>query len=422
MTPKQILDSFSETLIHDDRILSASERVLIANLVHHAKAASGNDVQLQEIVRKVIATAIGETVAQRAFGILGGSIVERIIESGSLAESGAKGTSETLSGLPGSTARTAWMMPTPPSPSPGPQTPSTPPRPPSPGPQTPSIAMEESVTDNESFPGMVGSGARIARMMPTPPAPSPGPQTPSMPPREAPLQIPKVPPSGPQTPSIALRDTQTSDSQAATAVLPEKLPAQCVVLDEFLAPQELAELTQFALDHEADFETSEVISPTADHGMVNYDCRRSRVLMRLGKHQDLLLDRIKSVLPQVLDKLGMEEFSIRDVEAQITASNDGDFFHFHNDNGNAPVASRHLTFVYFFHREPKQFDGGELRIHDALLDSGEYVSEGSYQKIVPQQNQIVFFPCELMHEITTVNCPSRLFADSRFTLNGWLRH
>ena len=47
---------------------------------------------------------------------------------------------------------------------------------------------------------------------------------------------------------------------------------------------------------------------------------------------------------------------------------------------------------------------GELRIHDAHWKDGEYVSEGSYQTIVPQQNQIVFFPCELMHEITPVKC------------------
>jgi Rps23 Pro-64 3,4-dihydroxylase Tpa1-like proline 4-hydroxylase len=143
--------------------------------------------------------------------------------------------------------------------------------------------------------------------------------------------------------------------------------------------------------------------------------------MDLAHHQDLILARIKAVLPQVLEKLGMEEFSIARVEAQVTASNDGDFFHFHSDNGSNPVASRHLTFVYFFHREPRQFEGGELRIHDARLEEGSYVSEGSYQTIVPQQNQIVFFPCELMHEITPVNCASQLFADSRFTLNGWLR-
>ena len=34
-----------------------------------------------------------------------------------------------------------------------------------------------------------------------------------------------------------------------------------MVLDEFLAPQELEELTRFTLEHEADFNVSEVVSP-----------------------------------------------------------------------------------------------------------------------------------------------------------------
>ena len=65
MKPKQILDSFSETLIRDERILSAQERALIAGLLHHAKSASGANPETQEAVRSVIASAIGETVAQR---------------------------------------------------------------------------------------------------------------------------------------------------------------------------------------------------------------------------------------------------------------------------------------------------------------------------------------------------------------------
>jgi Rps23 Pro-64 3,4-dihydroxylase Tpa1-like proline 4-hydroxylase len=36
------------------------------------------------------------------------------------------------------------------------------------------------------------------------------------------------------------------------------------------------------------------------------------------------------------------------------------------------------------------------------------------------QNQIVFFPSETLHEVLPVECPSGEFADSRFTVNGWL--
>jgi len=177
---------------------------------------------------------------------------------------------------------------------------------------------------------------------------------------------------------------------------------------------------RFTLEHETDFRASEVVSPTAEGGVINYEHRRSHVLMDLAQYQDLMVERIRTVLPQVLQKLGMEQIPMAGVEAQITASNDGDFFHFHSDNGSDKVAHRYLTFVYFFQREPRQFDGGELRIHDSRLAGDNYISEGSYQTIAPHQNQIVFFPCELMHEVTPVKCPSRLFADSRFTLNGWL--
>ncbi len=268
---------------------------------------------------------------------------------------------------------------------------------------------------------------------PQPPSHGPGPGV------KAPHKEPHPPgspmppmrtPGEPQPPSVGpgphgVRTTVVAEASTAVAERSSVLPAQCVVLDEFLALQELEELTRFTLEHEADFSASDVVSPGTDGGIVggivNYEHRRSRVLMDLGQHQDAMLERIKAALPQVLNRLGMEEFPIAGVEAQVTASNDGDFFHFHSDNGSDRVASRHLTFVYFFHREPRQFEGGELRIHDARLEEGVYVSEGTYQTITPQQNQIVFFPCELLHEITPVNCASQRFADSRFTLNGWLR-
>ena len=388
MTPKQILDSFSETLMRDERILSPQERALIANLLQHAKTAAGTDPETHEAVRTVIASAIGETVAQRAFSVLGGSIVERIIESSSLP------AAETAGGAFSSDRPLRTLgTPTPPGPQPehpGVKAPRKEPQPPTHSP--------------------------THRPLRDSPAPSPQPQHPG-----SPKAAPAPPAPQPQHPGGSITRKVVSGSSVAAPERPEVLRANCVVLDEFLAPQELEQLTGFALGHEADFQASEVYAPSVEKGVINDDFRRSRVLMELGEQQEMILARIKSVLPQVLETLGMEDFSIAGVEAQITASNDGDFFHFHNDNGSEGVATRHLTFVYFFHREPRQFEGGELRIHDAHLQDGDYVSDGSYQTIVPQQNQIVFFPCEQLHEITSVECPSQLFADSRFTLNGWLR-
>jgi len=322
---------------------------------------------------------VGEIVAQRAFAVLGGSIVERILEQGS------------LHSVDSAHPATEYLGPKDPQP---PQTPGPP----------GTAPLSEPRDPKRETPAI-------------PRAPQP-PHAPSIPRVPAPLADPRT---DPQTPSHGVTKTVVSQTSAAVTERPETLPAGCVVLDEFLAPQELVEFTRFTLDHEADFQASEVLSPTAEGGVVNYDHRSSRVLMDLGKYQDVLLERIKTVLPQVLQRLGKEDFAMTGVEMQITASNDKDFFRFHSDNASDRVSSRYLTFVYFFHREPCRFEGGELRIHDARLQEGAYVSEGTYQTIIPGQNQIVFFPCEVLHEITSVKCPSGLFADSRFTLNGWLR-
>ena len=375
MTPKQILDSFSETLMRDERILSAQERTLVASLLQHAKAAGGNP-ETHEAVKAVIASAIGETVAQRAFAVLGGSIVERLIESSSLSASQTAGRTEFMG------------TPTPP----GPQ------------PQHPGVKAPPKQPQHPGTP------------LTTPAPPSPQPQHPG-----SPLKAPAPPSPQPQHPGGATTREVVRGSTVAAAERPEVLRANCVVLDEFLAPPELEELTRFTFEHETDFQASEVYSASAEKGVISSDFRRSRVLMDLGKQQEMILERVKSVLPEVLEKLGMEDFSVAGTEVQITASNDGDFFHMHDDNGSEGVSARHLTFVYFFHREPRPFEGGELRIHDTRLEDGRYVSDGTYQTIVPQQNQIVFFPCELQHEITAVKCTSQQFTDSRFTLNGWLR-
>src|ERR1700687_3858414 len=101
MTPKQILDSFSETLMRDERILSAQERALVATLLQHAKTAGSQNPETQQAVRAVIASAVGETVAQRAFSVLGGSIVERILDGGTLpiGDSARERTEGTVAGL-----------------------------------------------------------------------------------------------------------------------------------------------------------------------------------------------------------------------------------------------------------------------------------------------------------------------------------
>jgi hypothetical protein len=366
MTAKRILDSFSETLLQDERILSSRERELLTNILQTSRTVAGGNPETQSAVAAAIAQSVGETVAQRAFALLGGSIVEQILAGAAVP--GGEGTSRNQSVHLG--------VPQPPSTG-VPQPPSGPPK------------------------GI----------------PQPVPQPPS-----SPMTVPQ-PPSGPkgvapQTVSAQQASRPAAlDSRGSVGTLQPTAVEQGVVLDEFLAPHELDELIAYTVQHENHFQNSEVISPSGEPGVIDFSHRRSRVLMDLGKHHAVILERIQSVLPRVLERLGIERFPVTQVEAQITASNDGDFFAIHSDDAQETIASRRITFVYFFHREPRPFEGGELRLYDPAGNSTR-----GYQTIVPQQNQIVFFPCSVSHEITRVACPSRAFADSRFTLNGWLHN
>jgi Rps23 Pro-64 3,4-dihydroxylase Tpa1-like proline 4-hydroxylase len=198
-------------------------------------------------------------------------------------------------------------------------------------------------------------------------------------------------------------------------------PARFVALPEFLTAEELQQVMQFVRKHERDFEVSEVVSPGAKAMGVDYEHRRSRALYDIGPIRTLIADRLRFYLPRVLKKLGHPQFPITDVESQITASNDGDFFRLHNDNAQEPLATREVTFVYFFYREPKPYRGGELVLYDSRFENGEYIAQRDGATIVPQQNQLVVFPSSLLHEVRPVQCASQKFHDSRFTVNGWLR-
>jgi SM-20-related protein len=192
--------------------------------------------------------------------------------------------------------------------------------------------------------------------------------------------------------------------------------ARSVVFEEFLVLEELVALMNYARAREPDFKASQVYDP--GHERESY--RRSRVLLDAGRFQHLFRERITFYLPRILRALSHPIFDPSRVESQITASNDGDYFRLHNDNTHANWPSREVTFVYFFHREPRPFQGGELLLYDTTEKGDVYTPAALRKRVTPAQNSIIFFQSSCLHEILPVHCPSQVFSGSRFTLNGWI--
>lgn len=192
------------------------------------------------------------------------------------------------------------------------------------------------------------------------------------------------------------------------------LPSDCVQIDNFLTSEQQKRLIDYVLQQESAF-----LPTTTSTGAADY--RRSWVLHSFPEFASLTSERIQAVIPDVFSKLSIQPFSISQIEAQLTAHNDGNYYKIHNDSGSADTATRVLTYVYYFYREPKPFTGGELLIYDSKVENNFYVKAESFKTVEPRNNSIVFFLSRYMHEVLPVSCPSQSFADSRFTINGWIR-
>lgn len=189
-----------------------------------------------------------------------------------------------------------------------------------------------------------------------------------------------------------------------------------VQLDSFLTPEQHQRLLEFAIAQESALVESNTIGDVLDY-------RRSKIIYDFrGQFADLISQRIISVLPDVLRQLGLSPFEVMEIETQLTAHNDGHYYKAHDDNASVEHAKRQVSYIYYFNREPKAFSGGELRIYDCHIQNNFWLHRTDVFKTVePRNNSIVFFFSGYLHEVMPVSCPSRNFADSRFTVNGWLR-
>lgn len=186
-----------------------------------------------------------------------------------------------------------------------------------------------------------------------------------------------------------------------------------VQLDDFLTGAQIAWLMELTFKAEQRFMPSRLSSYRADY-------RHSLMISAPYELSQLMGAKIRAIMPEVMSRLRIDAFAVGNIDCQITANVDGSYFKAHTDAGFDGPVKRELTYVYYFNREPKGFDGGELRIYDDTLRNGKFAAAESFQVVEPRHNSIVFFPAAVMHEVMPVMVPSKQFRDARFTVNGWV--
>lgn len=183
--------------------------------------------------------------------------------------------------------------------------------------------------------------------------------------------------------------------------------------DDFLPEDEVAGLIDRVFAAEKDFMPSGVSDSKTDY-------RHSFVLNPPDEISRGVVGRIRAVMPEVIPRLKMAPFPVKEIECQVTANTDGSYFRVHTDSGVNETVRRQFTYVYYFNRQPKGFTGGDLLIYDDVIRNGKLARTDSFQRVAPRHNSIVFFQAAVMHEVTKVEVPSKAFRDARFTVNGWI--
>lgn len=205
-----------------------------------------------------------------------------------------------------------------------------------------------------------------------------------------------------------------ADTPDPYATFPEFLPGDYLQIDDFLSPEENQQILQMAIDRQADYVSSSTST--------NADRYRTSWVLYPSFFTDfyyLLSSRLRDIKADVVRSLELPDFSIAELEMQLTAHGDGNFYKVHND-ADGEVVKRTLTYVYYFNREPKPYRGGNLRMYETNYVNG-WIAKPEYQDIEPVNNRIVLFDSRCMHEVLPVESDSQAFEDCRFTLNGWLR-
>lgn len=188
-------------------------------------------------------------------------------------------------------------------------------------------------------------------------------------------------------------------------------------LPGFLGPADAARVLAYAIESEARF----VPSGVGAVERLDNQVRSSSRLESLGPVKELFEAAVRARIPELIAALGVNPFELSGLELEIVATGPGGFYRRHVDlitgeDRKTRDTDRVLSLVYYLHREPKPFSGGELKVYP-MWSAGDTLAP---ETVTPQHDMAVAFSSWAPHEILEVTGSSQLFADSRFTVNCWV--
>ena len=125
--------------------------------------------------------------------------------------------------------------------------------------------------------------------------------------------------------------------------------------------------------------------------------------------------RIREILPDVLDRLGLDPLVDAAVARPSTVHGRYAGRTPRVDNGTPDTASRVLTFAYCR-------GGGCLRLHDTQIKGGVRSAADSFTDLKPADNTLILFPSRVFHAVLPADRPSTGREDGPVMIIGRVRN
>lgn len=195
-------------------------------------------------------------------------------------------------------------------------------------------------------------------------------------------------------------------------------PAPFVRLSKVLTAKEQLQLWQEVQKSQSTLRAASVGNGL--EGRIDTDVRQADRLSDTQRVHGWFLPRLEAVIERsgAVARLGLEMIPAGKRELQVTNHGHGGFFHMHRDTGEGQTGLRGLTYVYYFHREPSRFTGGDLLLFDQTV-TGERADIVSFTRLAPQPNSVILFRPDRLHAVTRIFSDSTDPLDGRWTVNGW---
>ena len=190
-------------------------------------------------------------------------------------------------------------------------------------------------------------------------------------------------------------------------------------IDGFLGPELAGRCLEFALEKAGGFAPTRVTTPGEESARDRSVRSSWHYPESLGEIGSEFCAAMTAHLDKCFQLAGLTPIAGPIIETDMAAHRDGCFFTRHVDTFTDATrkfsdTDRLLSAVYYFHRQPAGFSGGELAI--APIKGG-----GAPHLIAPLHDRLVVFPSFAPHAVLPVSVPGDAFSDARFSINCWIR-